>query len=103
MAAARIVILVDELLQKDYGLSFEISLFIATITSASPLFGMHFPYHRQHRLWTRVRRCLVALFHLLFAWDDEGHTLRDAFWRDCLPNFMNLLAIVTLFAAVIYL
>ncbi|KAI5983682.1 SecY protein [Pisolithus marmoratus] len=33
----------------------------------------------------------------------EGRALREAFWRDRLPNVMNLLATVVVFAAVIYL
>ena len=46
---------------------------------------------------------LVALFHLVFTWNDKGRALREAFWRDRLPNIMNLLATVIIFAVVIYL
>lgn len=46
---------------------------------------------------------VVALFHLLFSWNDKGRALREAFWRDRLPNIMNLLATTVVFGAVIYL
>ena len=45
----------------------------------------------------------VLLFHLLFTWNDKGRALREAFWRDRLPNIMNLIATVVVFAVVIYL
>jgi protein transport protein SEC61 subunit alpha len=47
---------------------------------------------------------IVALFHLLhllFTWNDKGRALREAFWRERLPNVMNLIA--TIVMVVIYL
>ncbi|KAI6102643.1 SecY subunit domain-containing protein [Pisolithus croceorrhizus] len=77
VVAALIVILLDELLQKGYGLGSGISLFIAT-----------------------------NVFNTGRGPEFEGAVdapFREAFWRDRLPNVMNLLATAIVFAAVIYL
>ncbi|TFY56135.1 hypothetical protein EVJ58_g7827 [Rhodofomes roseus] len=86
ISASLIVILLDELLQKGYGLGSGISLFIATNICESIFEG-----------------AVVSLFHLVFTWNDKGRALREAFWRERLPNVMNLIATVVVFAVVIYL
>jgi len=42
------------------------------------------------------------LFHLLATRQDKVRGLREAFYRQNLPNLMNLLATVLVFAIVIY-
>ena len=49
-----------------------------------------------------LERGVASLFHLL-VWNDKGRALREAFWRERLPNIMNLIATVAVFAVVIYL
>ena len=71
--------------------------------SASPLFGRHFSLPPSTPVVDPSSKALLSHFYLLFTWNGKGRTLRDAFWRDRLPNIMNPLATVTLFAAVIYL
>ncbi|KAG0702242.1 SecY subunit domain-containing protein [Suillus ampliporus] len=97
IAASLIVILLDELLQKGYGLGSGISLFIATNICESIIWKAFSP------TTINTGRAIIALFHLLFTWNDKGRALREAFWRDRLPNIMNLLATVIVFAAVIYM
>lgn len=46
---------------------------------------------------------IIALFHLLFTWPNKQLALREAFYRQSLPNISNLLATGVVFAAVIYL
>lgn len=46
---------------------------------------------------------MIALFHLLFTWPNKQRALHEAFYRQNLPNIMNLLATLAVFAAVIYL
>ena len=103
VAAALIVILLGELLQKDYGLGFGISLFIVTNICETIIWKAFSPTTVNTSCGPEFEGAIVALFHLLFTWNDKGRVLRDIFWRDRLPNIMNLLATVTLFAAVIYL
>lgn len=45
---------------------------------------------------------MIALFHLLATRPDKVRALREAFYRQNLPNLMNLLATVLVFAIVIY-
>lgn len=103
VAAALIVILLDELLQKGYGLGSGISLFIATNICESIIWKAFSPTTVNTGRGPEFEGAIVALFHLLFTWNDKGRALREAFWRDRLPNIMNLLATVIVFAAVIYM
>jgi protein transport protein SEC61 subunit alpha len=103
IVAALIVILLDELLQKGYGLGSGINLFIATNICESIVWKAFSPTTVNTGRGPEFEGALVALFHLLFTWNDKGRALREAFWRDRLPNVMNLIATVAIFAAVIYL
>lgn len=103
VSAALIVILLDELLQKGYGLGSGISLFIATNICESIVWKAFSPTTINTGRGPEFEGAIVALFHLLFTWNDKGRALREAFWRDRLPNVMNLIATVIIFAVVIYL
>ncbi len=73
-------------------------------TSANPSSGKPFsPTTVNTGRGPEFEGAIVALFHLLFTWNDKGRALREAFWRDRLPNVMNLIATIVVFAAVIYL
>ena len=72
VAAALFVIPLDELLQRAM-VSILGSRCSLPLAAASPLVGSHFPYHHQHWLWPRVRRCHDRVsFYLLFTWKDKG-------------------------------
>ena len=45
---------------------------------------------------------IIALFHLLATRTDKVRALREAFYRQNLPNLMNLIATIFVFAVVIY-
>lgn len=45
---------------------------------------------------------VIALFHLLFTRSDKIRALKEAFYRQNLPNVTNLLATVVVFLIVIY-
>ncbi|KIY44383.1 SecY protein [Fistulina hepatica ATCC 64428] len=103
ISAALIVILLDELLQKGYGLGSGISLFIATNICESIIWKAFSPTTINTGRGPEFEGAIIALFHLLFTWNDKGRALREAFWRERLPNIMNLVATLVVFAAVIYL
>jgi protein transport protein SEC61 subunit alpha len=103
IAAALIVILLDELLQKGYGLGSGISLFIATNICETIVWKAFSPTTINTGRGPEFEGAIVALFHLLFTWNDKGRALREAFWRERLPNIMNLIATIVIFAVVIYL
>lgn len=103
ISASLIVILLDELLQKGYGLGSGISLFIATNICESIVWKAFSPTTVNTGRGPEFEGAVVSLFHLLFTWNDKGRALREAFWRERLPNVMNLIATVVVFAVVIYL
>ncbi|TFK67154.1 SecY protein [Pluteus cervinus] len=103
VVAALIVVLLDELLQKGYGLGSGISLFIATNVCESIVWKAFSPTTVNTGRGPEFEGAIVSLFHLLFTWNDKGRALREAFWRDRLPNIMNIIATLVIFAAVIYL
>lgn len=51
---------------------------------------------------TEFEGAIIALFHLLATRTDKVRALREAFYRQNLPNLMNLIATVFVFAVVIY-
>ena len=51
---------------------------------------------------TEFEGAIIALFHLLATRNDKIRGLREAFYRQNLPNLMNLLATILVFAIVIY-
>ncbi|TRM64982.1 SecY subunit domain-containing protein [Schizophyllum amplum] len=103
VAAALIVILLDELLQKGYGLGSGISLFIATNICESIVWKAFSPTTINTGRGPEFEGAIIAFFHLLFTWNDKGRALREAFWRERLPNIMNLFSTIIIFAVVIYL
>ncbi|KAH0825869.1 SecY subunit domain-containing protein [Lanmaoa asiatica] len=102
VAAALVVILLDELLQKGHGLGSGISLFIATNICETIIWNGFSPTTVNTGRGPEFEGAIVAFFHL-FTWNDKGRALREAFWRDRLPKIMNLIATVVVFAVVIYL
>ena len=51
---------------------------------------------------TEFEGAVIALFHLLATRQDKVRALREAFYRQNLPNLMNLMATVLIFGVVIY-
>lgn len=51
---------------------------------------------------TEFEGAIIALFHLLATKNDKVRALREAFYRQNLPNLMNLLATILVFGIVIY-
>lgn len=103
MVAGIVVILLDELLQKGYGLGSGISLFIATNICESIIWRAFSPTTINTGRGPEFEGAIIALFHLLITWPNKQLALQEAFYRQNLPNIMNLMATVAVFAAVIYL
>jgi protein transport protein SEC61 subunit alpha len=51
---------------------------------------------------TEFEGAITAFFHLLATRNDKLRAIREAFFRQNLPNLTNLSATVLVFAAVIY-
>jgi len=93
----------DELLQKGYGLGSGISLFIATNICESIIWKAFSPSTVNTGRGTEFEGALIALVHLLVTKSDKVRALKEAFYRQNLPNITNLLATVLVFIVVIYL
>mmetsp|Transcript_26955 Transcript_26955/g.92020 ORF Transcript_26955/g.92020 Transcript_26955/m.92020 type:complete len:479 (+) Transcript_26955:80-1516(+) len=100
--AGIIVICLDELLQKGYGLGSGISLFIATNICENIVWKAFSPSTVNTGRGAEFEGALIALFHLLITRPNKIQALREAFYRQNLPNMMNLLATVLVFLIVIY-
>lgn len=102
MIAGVIAILLDELLQKGYGLGSGISLFIATNICETIVWKAFSPTTINTGKGTEFEGAVVALFHLLISKADKMMALTEAFYRQTAPNLTNLLATLFIFFVVIY-
>eukprot|EP00249_Psilotum_nudum_P014722 c24966_g2_i1 orf=360-1799(-) len=100
--AGIIVICLDELLQKGYGLGSGISLFIATNICENIIWKAFSPTTINSGRGAEFEGAVIALFHLLITRTDKVRALREAFYRQNLPNVTNLLATVLVFLIVVY-
>jgi len=100
--AGVIVIVLDELLQKGYGLGSGISLFIATNICETIVWKAFSPATINTGRGTEFEGAVIALFHLLVTRSDKVRALKEAFYRQNLPNMTNLMATVLVFIVVIY-
>ncbi|CAI8591342.1 unnamed protein product [Vicia faba] len=100
--AGIIVICLDELLQKGYGLGSGISLFIATNICENIIWKAFSPTTFNSGRGAEFEGAVIALFHLLITRTDKVRSLREAFYRQNLPNVTNLLATILIFLIVIY-
>ncbi len=100
--AGVMVIILDEFLQKGYGLGSGISLFIATNICESIVWRAFSPTTINTGKGMEFEGALIALFHMLMTRPNKVTALREAFYRTHAPNVMNLLATVLVFLVVIY-
>lgn len=100
--AGIVVLLLDELLQKGYGIGSGISLFIATNICESVIWRAFSPMTMNNGRGKEFEGAVIALFHLLITRRDKVRALRYAFYRPGLPNIANLLATVLVFLVVVY-
>ena len=100
--AGIIVIILDELLQKGYGLGSGISLFIATNICETIVWKAFSPTTINTGRGTEFEGAIVALFHLVVTRTDKLKALKEAFYRQNLPNITNIMATVLVFLVVIY-
>merc|ERR1719235_34746 len=101
-AAGIIVLILDELLQKGYGLGSGISLFIATNICENIVWKAFSPTTINTGKGTEFEGAVIALFHLLIAKSDKVMALKEAFYRQNAPNLTALFATMLVFFVVIY-
>ncbi|KAE8656389.1 Protein transport protein Sec61 subunit alpha isoform 2 [Hibiscus syriacus] len=100
--AGIIVICLDELLQKGYGLGSGISLFVATNICENIIWKAFSPTTINSGRGAEFEGAVIAMFHLLITRTDKARALLEAFNLQNLPNVTSLLATVLIFLIVIY-
>lgn len=114
LLAGLVVILLDELLQKGYGLGSGISLFMATNICENIVWKAFSPstYNTGKGTWVQQLTCtlgtefegsLISIFHLLMTRPNKIRALREAFFRSNLPNISSLISTFVVFLIVVYL
>merc|ERR1719386_300749 len=100
--AGIVVLILDELLQKGYGLGSGISLFIATNICETVTWKAFSPTTINTGKGTEFEGAIIAFFHLLVSRKDKVLALKEAFYRQHAPNITSLFATVLVFFVVIY-
>jgi protein transport protein SEC61 subunit alpha len=100
--AGLIVLMLDEVLSKGYGLGSGISLFIATNICENVIWKAFSPTTINTGRGTEFEGAVIALFHLLITRSDKFKALKEALYRTNLPNLVNLGATGVVFLVVIY-
>lgn len=101
--AGLVVILLDELLQKGYGLGSGISLFIATNICESITWKAFAPTTVNTGRGYEFEGAVVGMVHLLATRKDKKRALIDAFFRPNQPNMFQFLITIAMFFVVVYL
>jgi len=100
--AGVIVIMLDEMMQKGYGLGSGISLFIATNICENIFWRAFSPITIKTESGTQFEGAIISLFHLLATKQNKLNALYQAFYRTGPPNLNNFLATLLVFLFVIY-
>jgi protein transport protein SEC61 subunit alpha len=100
MFAGVIIILLDELLQKGWGLGSGVSLFIAAGV-AGQIFWNTFSFIEAPDEARLPRGIIIAIFYVLF--DDDSETNLDDLWvRGQLPSILGLITTIIIFLIVVW-
>jgi len=100
--AGLIIITLDELMTKGYGLGSGISLFIATNSCENIIWKAFSPTTLNTGSGSEFEGAIVAFFHLLITKPNKLQALREAFGRENQPNLNQLMATVLVFCLVVY-
>ena len=101
--ASFMVIILDEMLSKGYGIGSAIPLFNATHVCTGVMWKAFSPTTVDRGRGVEFEGCLVALFHLLLVRQDRKEALSEVFFRTHLPSLTGLMYTFFMFAIVIYL
>lgn len=100
--ATILCILLDELLQKGWGIGSGTSLFIATNVCETIIWKSFSPSTINTGRGSEFEGAIIAFFHLLVTRRDKVRALREAFYRPQLPNLTNVAATIMVFVVVVF-
>ena len=98
LAASIMVSVLDDILNKRYGLVSAISLFIATNVCKELMWKSFTPLFEAGE----YEGAFIAFFHFLFINPNKLSALKNAFYRDTQPNLNNVIATIFVFLVVNY-
>jgi len=96
------VILLDDLLTKEYGFGSGISLFIASNVCERIVWTTISPYTYNTGRGTEFEGSVVAFVHLMLTRENKLMALQEALFRSNLPNLMSLFGTFAIFCLVVY-
>ena len=100
--AGLMVMVLDEILSKGYGLGSGISLFIATNISENIMWKSFSPFTVTSERGIEYEGAIITAVHLLMSKKNKVEAIHRAFYRNNAPNLSNLVATVIVFLVVIY-
>jgi protein transport protein SEC61 subunit alpha len=100
--AGILVMVLDELLSKGYGLGSGISLFIATNISENIIWKAFSPFTVTSDSGVEYEGAIIATIHFLITKKNKVAALHRAFYRSNVPNLSNFVATIIVFLIVIY-
>lgn len=96
------MILLDDMLQKGYGLGSGISLFIAANICENIVWKALSPITIKSDQGTEFEGAMIAFIHLMATKTDKVGALYQSFYRQNAPNMSNLMGTVIIVLIVIY-
>lgn len=100
--AGFVVLLLDELLQKGYGLTSGISVFIACNVAETIIWRALSPITITAGSDTEFEGAIIAFFHFIITKSNKFEAIQKAFYRQNAPNLLNLIATVIVVLGVVY-
>ncbi|OWB56798.1 hypothetical protein B5S28_g2712 [[Candida] boidinii] len=101
--AAIIVILLDELLQKGYGLGSGISLFTSTNVCEQIIWKCFAPTTINRGRGDEFEGAILSFVHLIFTKKSKKIALMESFYRTNAPNMFQVISTLIIFFSVVYL
>ncbi|RHY42739.1 hypothetical protein DYB38_001955 [Aphanomyces astaci] len=100
--AGLVVIALDEVLQKGYGFGSGVSLFIATNVCQNIVWDTFSPVSITTGRGTEFHGAAIAFFHVLFSRENKLNAIKEALYRQNLPNITNVLSTILMFVLITY-
>jgi protein transport protein SEC61 subunit alpha len=101
-AAGCVVLLLDELLQKGYGLTSGISVFIACNVAETIVWRALSPITITAGTDTEFEGAIIAFFHFMITKSSKIEALQKSLYRQNAPNLFNLMSTVVVILGVVY-
>ncbi|KAG1055949.1 hypothetical protein G6F43_002130 [Rhizopus delemar] len=101
--SSTVIMLMDGLMQKDYVLGSEINTFVASNVCQTAFWKFMTFYSVPTYRGSEYEGAIVSIFHLIGSCSNKIRELKDAFYHPGLPNAMNAIATLSMFALITYL